>query len=60
MSKRLIAYVGLNHVAGFKGGGIDAFEISRDGIKITPLENGSKDEKLIGICTLADLAKTKQ
>jgi len=43
MSK-LIAYVGRSNVAGFKGGGIDAFEISSDGTKITPLGNGSKDE----------------
>lgn len=43
MSK-LIAYVGRNHIAGFKGGGIDVFEVSRDGSKITPLENGIKDE----------------
>ena len=41
---RLIAYVGRSNVAGFKGGGIDVFEISGDGKKITPLENGSKDE----------------
>jgi 6-phosphogluconolactonase len=44
MSKRLIAYVGRNHVAGFKGGGIDVFEVSRDGTQITPLNNGSIDE----------------
>ena len=41
---RLIAYVGRSHVAGFKGGGIDVFEISGDGAKITPLGNGSKEE----------------
>ncbi len=39
MSK-LLAYVGRNFVAGFKGGGIDIFEISRDGKTITPLEGG--------------------
>ena len=43
MSK-LIAYVGRSHIAGFKGGGIDVFEISGDGTKITPLGNGSKDD----------------
>ncbi len=43
MSK-LIAYVGRNHVAGFQGGGIDVFEVSRDGSVITPLGNGIKDE----------------
>jgi 6-phosphogluconolactonase len=41
---RLIAYVGRGHVAGFKGGGIDVFEVSNDGTKITPLGNGSRDE----------------
>lgn len=41
---RLIAYVGRSHVAGFKGGGIDVFEVSADGKQITPLKNGSKDE----------------
>ena len=41
---KLIAYVGRSHVAGFKGGGIDVFEISADGTKITPLGNGSVDE----------------
>lgn len=44
MSKKLVAYVGRSHVAGFKGGGIDVFEISGDGTKITPLGNGSVDE----------------
>jgi len=44
MSKKLIAYVGRSHVAGFKGGGIDAFEVSADGKTITPLGNGSVDE----------------
>ena len=43
MSK-LIAYVGRSHIAGMKGGGIDVFEISADGTKITPLGNGSVDE----------------
>ena len=33
---RLIAYVGRSHVAGFKGGGIDVFEISNDGTKLLP------------------------
>ena len=41
---RLIAYVGRSHIAGFKGGGIDVFEISADGTKITALGNGSVDE----------------
>jgi 6-phosphogluconolactonase len=42
MSK-LIAYVGRSHVGGFKGGGIDVFEVSADGKKITPLAGGSVD-----------------
>jgi 6-phosphogluconolactonase len=42
MSK-LIAFVGRNHIGDFSGGGIDVFEISKDGTKITPLEGGSKD-----------------
>jgi len=35
--KKLIAYVGCNHVANFEGGGISVFEVSEDGgsIKIT-------------------------
>jgi len=35
--KRLIAYVGCNHVANFEGGGISVFEVSEDGssIKLT-------------------------
>ena len=41
---RLIAFVGRSHIAGFEGGGVDVFEISADGTKITPLENGSRDE----------------
>jgi 6-phosphogluconolactonase len=41
---RLIAYVGRSHVAGFKGGGIDVFEIGEGGKTMTPLGNGSVDE----------------
>ncbi|NTV89616.1 MAG: lactonase family protein [Clostridiales bacterium] len=40
----MIAYVGRSHIPGFQGGGIDVFEVSNDGTKITPLNNGSKDE----------------
>ena len=32
--KKLIAYVGCNHVANFVGGGISVFEVSEDGSKI--------------------------
>jgi 6-phosphogluconolactonase len=42
MSK-LIAYVGRNHIGDFSGGGIDVFEVSPDGAKITPIEGGIKD-----------------
>jgi len=42
-NKRLIAYIGRNHVGGFKGGGIDILEISPDGSSITPLAGGVQD-----------------
>ncbi len=35
--KKLIAYVGRNHVANFEGGGVSVFEVSADGSSITPL-----------------------
>jgi 6-phosphogluconolactonase len=41
--KRLIAYVGRNHVAGFEGGGISVFEVTPDGSSITPLPGGVDD-----------------
>ena len=41
--KRLIAYVGRNHVDRFEGGGISVFEISADGSSITPLAGGVED-----------------
>ena len=40
---RLLAYVGRNHIGDFSGGGIDIFEVSKDGSTITPLEGGSVD-----------------
>jgi 6-phosphogluconolactonase len=40
---KLIAYVGRNHVDKFEGGGIDVFEVARDGSSITPLPGGAKD-----------------
>lgn len=55
--KRLIAYVGRSHIAGFKGGGIDVFEVSEGGKKITPLGNGSVDEpKYAGFLSYAPKA----
>lgn len=44
MMSKLIAYVGRSHVGGFKGGGIDVFEVRSDGSKITPLGNGSAEQ----------------
>jgi hypothetical protein len=43
MSKKLIAYVGRNYVADFKGGGISIFEVAPDGSSITPLPGGAND-----------------
>jgi len=40
---RLLAYVGRNHIGDFSGGGIDGFEVSKDGSTITPLDGGSGD-----------------
>lgn len=41
--KKLIAYVGRNHVDKFEGGGISVFEVSEDGSRITPLPGGVED-----------------
>ena len=42
-AKKLIAYVGCNHVANFEGGGISVFEVSEDGSSIK-LTGGVKDK----------------
>jgi 6-phosphogluconolactonase len=56
--KRLIAYVGRNHVDRFEGGGISIFEISADGSSITPLPGGVEDmPKRAGFLTYAPRAK---
>ncbi len=56
MSK-LIAYVGRNHVDKFEGGGIDVFEVAKDGSSITPLAGGAKDmPKRAGYLTYAPKA----
>jgi 6-phosphogluconolactonase len=55
--KRLIAYVGRNHVDKFEGGGISVFEISADGSSITPLAGGVEDmPKRAGYLTYAPKA----
>jgi 6-phosphogluconolactonase len=55
--KRLIAYVGRNHVDKFAGGGISVFEISADGSSITPLAGGVEDmPKRAGYLTYAPKA----
>jgi 6-phosphogluconolactonase len=55
--KRLIAYVGRNHVDRFEGGGISVFEISADGSSITPLAGGVEDmPKRAGYLTYAPKA----
>jgi len=56
--KKLIAYVGRNHVANFEGGGISVFEVSTDGSSITPLAGGAQDmPKRAGYLAYAPKAK---
>ena len=56
--KKLIAYVGRNHVANFEGGGISVFEVSQDGSSITPLAGGVEDmPKRAGYLAYAPKAK---
>ncbi len=56
--KKLIAYVGRNHVANFEGGGISVFEVAQDGSSITPLPGGVEDmPKRAGYLTYAPKAK---
>lgn len=56
--KKLIAYVGRNHVANFEGGGISVFEVSADGSSITPLAGGVEDmPKRAGYLAYAPKAK---
>jgi len=56
--KKLIAYVGRNHVANFEGGGISIFEVSADGSSITPLPGGVDDmPKRAGYLTYAPKSK---
>jgi 6-phosphogluconolactonase len=51
--KRLIAYVGRNHVAGFEGGGISIFEVSRDGSRLELLGGVEGQPKRAGYLAYA-------
>ena len=56
--KKLIAYVGRNHVANFEGGGTSIFEVAPDGSSITPLSGGVENmPKRAGFLTYAPKAK---
>jgi 6-phosphogluconolactonase len=56
--KKLIAYVGRNHVASFEGGGISVFEVSADGSSITAIPGGVEDmPKRAGYLTYAPKSK---
>ena len=56
--KKLIAYVGRNHVANFEGGGISVFEVSADGSSITPIPGGVEDmPKRAGYLTYSPISK---
>jgi 6-phosphogluconolactonase len=55
--KRLIAYVGCNHVANFAGGGISVFEVSEDGSKLTLTSSVKDKPKRAGYLAYAPKAK---
>jgi len=55
--KRLIAYVGCNHVANFVGGGISVFEVSEDGSSIKLTSSVKDMPKRAGYLTYAHKAK---
>jgi 6-phosphogluconolactonase len=57
MSKKLIAYVGCNHVANFAGGGIKIFEVSEDGSSLTPIGSVDNQPKRPGYLAYAPKAK---
>ncbi len=46
--KRLIAYVGCNHVANFQGGGISIFEVSADGSRLDLIGSTGDQPKRAG------------
>jgi 6-phosphogluconolactonase len=55
--KRLMAYVGCNHVANFVGGGISVFEVSEDGSSIKLTSSVKDMPKRAGYLTYAPKAK---
>jgi 6-phosphogluconolactonase len=55
--KKLIAYVGRNHVANFEGGGISVFEVSADGSSITLTGSVEDMPKRAGYLAYAPKAK---
>lgn len=54
---RLIAYVGRNHVANFKGGGISIFEVSDDGSSLKLIDEVEGRPKRAGYLAYAPRAK---
>lgn len=54
--KRLIAYVGCNHVANFEGGGISIFEVSKDGSRLTLIGSTGDHPKRAGYLAYAPKA----
>ncbi len=55
--KKLIAYVGCNHVANFVGGGISVFEVSEDGSNLTLTGSVKDNPKRAGFLAYAPEAK---
>jgi 6-phosphogluconolactonase len=55
--KKLIAYVGCNHVANFEGGGISVFEVSEDGSSLTLVSSVKDKPKRAGYLAYAPKAK---
>src|SRR5208283_4779195 len=55
--KRLMAYVGCNHVANFEGGGISVFEVSADGTSINFTGSVPDRPKRAGYLAYAPKAK---
>jgi len=55
--KKLMAYVGCNHVANFEGGGISVFEVSEDGSSLTLTSSVKDKPKRAGYLAYAPKAK---
>jgi 6-phosphogluconolactonase len=55
--KKLIAYVGCNHVANFEGGGVSVFEVSEDGSKLTLTSSVKDKPKRAGYLAYAPKSK---